>query len=316
MATVTKLPSGRYQAKIRKQGHSLSKTFACRKLAVTWSKETEYLIEKNLFIDYSASQKTSLNQLMNKYLKEVLPCKKSQKPIHTVIRTIRPVLGDICLALLTTSQIANYRDLRLNTVSNETVRKELLFLKRLIHTAQIDWGFELPKGNPIEMIRLPSPGKPRARRINEHESIIFKDKTIGDYCILARETGMRRGEIANIKTEHIITINSEITLLEIPETKTGTPRIIPLSKLAQKAIQGVLKRRIKADSISQAFSRACQKYGITDLRFHDLRHEATSRLFELGLNSMEVSTITGHRDLKMLLRYTHLNINEIAKKLI
>ena len=55
--------------------------------------------------------------------------------------------------------------------------------------------------------------------------------------------------------------------------------------------------------------------GIENLRFHDLRHEATTRLFEKGLNIMEVASITGHKDLRMLRRYTHLKAEDLAKKL-
>ena len=58
-----------------------------------------------------------------------------------------------------------------------------------------------------------------------------------------------------------------------------------------------------------------KRTGIKNLRLHDLRHEATTRFFELGLNIMEVSTITGHKDLKMLKRYTHLKAEDLALKL-
>jgi integrase len=61
--------------------------------------------------------------------------------------------------------------------------------------------------------------------------------------------------------------------------------------------------------------RAAKKVGIDNLRFHDLRHEATSRFFEKGLNVMKVAAITGHKDLRMLQRYTHLRTEDLAKKL-
>jgi len=54
---------------------------------------------------------------------------------------------------------------------------------------------------------------------------------------------------------------------------------------------------------------------IENLHFHDLRHEATSRFFEKGLNRMEVASITGHKDLKMLKRDTHLRAEDLAVKL-
>jgi len=64
-----------------------------------------------------------------------------------------------------------------------------------------------------------------------------------------------------------------------------------------------------------AFRRATRRAGIEELRFHDLRHEATTRLFEKGLNIMEVASITGHKDLRMLRRYTHLKAEDLARNL-
>jgi integrase len=70
-----------------------------------------------------------------------------------------------------------------------------------------------------------------------------------------------------------------------------------------------------ADWITHGFADLCDRLGIDGLTFHDLRHEATSRLFERGLNVMEVAAITGHRDLRMLRRYTHLRAEDLARKL-
>ena len=60
--------------------------------------------------------------------------------------------------------------------------------------------------------------------------------------------------------------------------------------------------------------RACKRAGIEDPHFHDLRHEATSRFFEKGLNVMEVAATTGHKDVRMLQRYTHLRAENLTKK--
>ena len=70
---------------------------------------------------------------------------------------------------------------------------------------------------------------------------------------------------------------------------------------------------MKPDSISQAFERICSTAGIEGLTFHDLRHEATSRLFEKGLNPMQVAAITGHKTLQMLKRYTHLRAEDLVE---
>ena len=135
---------------------------------------------------------------------------------------------------------------------------------------------------------------------------------------LAIETAMRRGELLNIKYEHIDWTKRTLT---IPDTKTYVERNIPLTNKALKLLKRMTPGddgklfSLKPDSVSQAFSRGCATAGITDLRFHDLRHEGTTRFFEMGLNVMEVATITGHKDLKMLNRYTHLKAENIALKL-
>jgi len=67
--------------------------------------------------------------------------------------------------------------------------------------------------------------------------------------------------------------------------------------------------------LSGAFLRLCRRLSIDNLHFHDLRHEATSRLFEKGLNPVEVATITGHKDTKMLMRYTHLRAEDLVGRL-
>ncbi len=129
---------------------------------------------------------------------------------------------------------------------------------------------------------------------------------------------MQRGEIVRIEWKDI---NFKNKTLHISKTKTDIPRTIPLSKSAIKILKTEFRNIngtvwcIKADSITQAFKRICNNAEITGLCFHDLRHEATSRFFEKDLNIMEASSITGHKDLRMLKRYTHLKAENLVHKL-
>lgn len=68
-------------------------------------------------------------------------------------------------------------------------------------------------------------------------------------------------------------------------------------------------------SIGTAFRRGCRALGIEDLHFHDLRHEAASRLFGTGYQMPEVSLVTGHKDWKMLQRHTNLKPEDLAKRM-
>ncbi|MHB1565732.1 MAG: site-specific integrase [Acidiferrobacter sp.] len=135
---------------------------------------------------------------------------------------------------------------------------------------------------------------------------------------LALETAMRQGELLALRWERV---DLARRTAHLPETKNGTPRTVPLSPAALlmlKAMPRDLSGRVfplSQSAVAQAWERATQHAGIKGLRFHDLRHEATSRLFEKGLNLMEVAAITGHKTLQILKRYTHLRAEDLAARL-
>ena len=113
------------------------------------------------------------------------------------------------------------------------------------------------------------------------------------------------------------------TIRPSPRYKDGDSRDVPLSPVALELLRDLLRNKtpdqlvfpIHYEALKSAWRRTCSRAGIIDLRFHDLRHEATSRFFEKGLNVMEVAAITGHKDLRMLQRYTHLRAEDLARKL-
>ena len=210
-------------------------------------------------------------------------------------------------------------------LSPNTIRIHLALLSHLFNTARTAWGME-SLTNPVDLVKGQRPKLPsgRDRRLvgDELPRLLAAAQVyggeIGPIITWAIETAMRRGEIAAMRWEHM---DRKARVLLIPETKTGTPRRVPLSTAALGVLD-VLPRRIdgrvwamRPDSISQAFERVCQAAGIEGLTFHDLRHEATSRLFEKGLNPMEVAAITGHKTLQMLKRYTHLKAKDLVGRL-
>ena len=136
--------------------------------------------------------------------------------------------------------------------------------------------------------------------------------------VLALETAMRLGELIDLRWENI---NLARRTAHLPETKNNTARTVPLSSIAVAEFRSLPRHldgqifAYSANAASIAFSDLVKKQEIENLRFHDLRHEATSRLFEKGLNPMEVASVTGHKTLQMLKRYTHLRAEDLAKKL-
>lgn len=320
MATLISI-NGKTKAVIRKQGYpTLCKTFIKKTDALSWSRRTESEMERGLYIDQSKANTVTLDRLLDRYYQYCQTRQlKALKFILAHSRIIKRHIGHLTLANISSHHLAAYRDKRLLTVSPATVKIELGIILRTIKLATSEWGYKLADTPKVE---YPKINNARTRRLadGEIERVLgaITNKQIKVIVELAIETAMRRSEILNIKENDI---NWSLKTLRIPNTKTHTARTIPLSNKAIRLLRSLSVNMdctyfsIKADSASQAFKRACEKTGIDNLRFHDLRHEATTRFFEYGLNVMEVATITGHKDLKMLNRYTHLRAETIALKI-
>jgi len=132
---------------------------------------------------------------------------------------------------------------------------------------------------------------------------------------------MRQGELLKLQWEDLRLAKDHGTA-QLLDTKNGEDRIVPLSRKAvailselPRPIEGGVIFKMTKNSVRTAWDFACKRAKIDDLRFHDLRHEATSRLFELGLDKIEAASITGHKTLQMLKDYTHLRAEKLAKKL-
>ncbi|MCG7639151.1 MULTISPECIES: site-specific integrase [unclassified Alteromonas] len=324
MATITKRENGKWQAKCRKKGYkTLSKTFSRKFDAEKWAKQVELEMEQGIFESTATAERTLVSSLLERFWDEVASNYRSADNIKYKLNFLSKVLGHIHLIDLSVDVVREFKLYRLETVSGDTARKELSLLKRMVDHAMKEWNIYLPKGNPFYRVSLPTKGKARDRRLasGEFERLMEEAKTYGGslpiVIELAIETAMRRGELINLKWDNV-DLHKRTAFL--PETKNGTTRTVPLSGRAVELVgkitrQGDYLFPLEGDSVGQAFRRVTKRAGISDLRFHDLRHEATSRFFERGLQIMEVSAITGHKDLAMLKRYTHLDAEVLALKL-
>ena len=196
--------------KIRIKGYPvITQTFSKKALAERWARDVESSMDKGVHIDYREAEQIILSNILDRYERKILPSKKSQKPVIGQIKKIKSIIGGFSLSQLSSSLIAEYRDIRVSEVSNETVRKELLLIRRVLKAATIDWGIHLTNGNPVVQIRLPKPGKARERRLNhkEEEQLLEAANEYGDYIhniiVFAIETAMRRGEIVRIEWKDI-----------------------------------------------------------------------------------------------------------------
>jgi integrase len=325
MATIRKRDTGSWQVSVRLKGRNpIYKTFRTKAAAERWARETETEVERGSFISTQSAESTLFKELTDRYVLEVLPTKKSQRQVISQLNKINDQLGAYSIAALTPLVVAAFRDKRLKSVTGHSVRKDLLLIRRILSHAQKEWEIYLPRGNPIMSITIPTQPKGRDRRLvkNEEQRLLNSATQYGGsilhIIVFAIETGMRRGEISKLKWEHIDLNNRTATLYD---TKNSEDRTIPLSTIAMGTLEHLGNEAngsifsMKPDSITRAFERICKHAEIEGLRLHDLRHEATTRFFEKGLTIMEVSSITGHKDLAMLRRYTHLRAADLVVKL-
>lgn len=260
--------------------------------------------------------------------------KKGYKQECYRINTLsRSVLANRYVHEIRSTDIAAYRDERLQTInpktkkplSPATVRLEMSLLSHFFDLARIEWGYT-DQPNPCQWVRKPKlpPGRSRRLSPREERHILryakqHRNAELYPIIVLALETAMRQGEILSLQWEHI---DFSRRVAHLVDTKNGESRDVPLSMSARRVLTqlGVKSSgpvfSYTSGGIKSTWRYMMQFLNIEDLHFHDLRHEATSRLFELStLNTMEVAAITGHKSLSMLKRYTHLKVSHLAHKL-
>ena len=333
MASIRKLPSGTWRALVRIKGHPpQSGTFRTKAQAERWAVATEDQIRSGSFLDTSVAERRLLGDHLAWYLATLTP-RKAPSALKREASRIRILsdsraLKNCTLATLTADAVLRYIDERKRAgVSSDTIIKELGTLSHALDAGVSLLRIALPRGeNPVRQARdllkftrslRVNPARDRRLLRSEEESVLAElHPLMRAVVILFLETGMRREELSKARRCHI-----QDDTLHIPETKTEKSRTIPLSTVALTTIQTLPTREdglligMRADSITQAFNRACKRAGITNLRVQDLRHEATSRFFERGLSIPEVALITGHSDWASLKRYTQLRPQDLVGKL-
>jgi integrase len=209
--------------------------------------------------------------------------------------------------------------------SEATARRYANLARHIFEVAVKDWK-KLDR-NPFEELGnddKPKDGKPRDRRFQDGEYEKLKKVLDGEALvalIVFVESAMRRSELLGLEWQNV-KFNGALGSAKLFDTKNGSDRTVPLSSVAVAALKtlprGIKGKvfRLSSSALTHQWQAARVAIGSPDLRVHDLRHEATSRLFEdKGMNVIEASSITGHKSLQMLKRYANLNTDLLAKKL-
>ena len=323
MASIRK-HRNKWQAQVRRSGYpALVRSFNQKADAQAWARKSEQQIDSgDLMVDQRVLKVMTVRDLLVRYRDTITPAKRgAEKERYRIDAFLSHPFASCTLRSLTPLVLANYRDERLQHVKTGTVRRELSVLNHCIEIARKEWGIPLPV-NPVSRISMPKPSEPRNRRptAEELEALLSECKQrrlmLGTIIQFAIETGMRRSELVGACWSDLDLGNKT---LHIPVTKNGHSRTIPLTPTAMMLL-GILTQPsdhifpMSGNAIRLAWERLKKRVGIQDLHFHDLRHEAVSRFFEMGLSIPEVALISGHRDARMLFRYTHLRAEDVGKK--
>ena len=285
-----RIRNGRHEAQVRRKGHPpISKSFTSKTAAKMWIKAVETDMERG---EFKPRVDMTVGELITRFENQVVPSHKNMQSAVSRCKRLRRELGRIPLSDLSPAHLASYRDQRLKSIKPSTVKRELSILSSAINIAIIDWGIPIPS-NPVSITRIPKYDGSRNRRLKDGEEeklLAIAKPAYRRAIIIAVETAVRRGELLNIRESHI---NFDKQTLHLPVTKTDTPRTIPLSTRAVTALKEQIhslsdsnvvqiERDPKLFSMSSPmFRHEIHKYRVKldmeDWRFHDLRHEATSR---------------------------------------
>lgn len=354
MATFVKTESGKWKAVIRiRRLPTAAKTFRLRNEAMEWARQTEYDMRHGTFVHPARNATLSFIDAMDRYLSEFTPNKRpyTQKAERYRAAKLKEYFSTYFLTGITPELVSKYRDLRLSAckqsfgfnkmanppkLASGTVRLEISLLSHLFTVAIQEWHLGLVQ-NPVFLTRRPSNSIGRNRRLSKREErkvlsalANYPNPMLRWAFFIALDTGMRANEI---RTLTVGQINLNRRTISLSDTKNKDSRTIPIPKRTLTILKEAIdnpRRMPDCDRLffssevsgsnsfyqfNTAWWKLRKKLDMTDFRFHDLRHEAISRLVEAGLSDLEVASISGHRAMQMLKRYTHLRAGNLVKKL-
>jgi integrase len=319
---------GKWQARVQRKGQQpISKSFQSKEDAQRWARQIEVEIDKGSFTSGVLAERTLFKDVVERYVQEVTLKTRSMKEDAYRLRALsRHPIAKLRMTALTPIKIAEYRDERLQIVSNGAVIRELSYFSSIINHARWEWGINI--SNPIPFVKKPPSPQGRNRILtNEELNRLYAALTPrvknANYWILpltkfALATAMRRGEILGLRWEHI---DLQKRTAFIPMTKNGRSRLVPLSLSAVEILINLPRNLhgqvfpVNGPMLSAAIDRARIKADLSDWHFHDLRHMAITRLAEKLPNLLELSAVTGHRSLAILKRYYHPDPVILANKI-
>ncbi len=264
----------------------------------------------------------TMNEVIDRYMKEFSPMLSATSHERNSLSAshIKSAIGGYLIGDARPSVISQYKAERLQKVLPSTVRKELTFLRRVFNIAIDEW--ELCRENPVrKVMKSLKADDSRVRYVSSDEAERLRftlHKWLKPIVVIAAQTGLRKGNIVELTVPQL---DFNKNLIIVPKTKNGDPVCVPMTEIVRNTLLRVLQERKVASpyvfcdefgqphsgrKVSMAFKRACERAGIKNLRFHDLRHDFATALVQAGVDLYRVQRLCGHKDQRMTQRYAHL----------
>jgi len=339
MATIVKLKSGHYRVQIRRRGQYASKTFLNKSDAVSWSFEADRRSDQGR--DITTPKITGFNtfgQLIDLHIADMLEVGKPlRRSKDFALRTLNKHLGNFKIHQLTRAAVIEFGKKRAKEGAGPaTLSADISYIHTVLTHAAAIHGLPISTEQVdlarVALRRLGLIGRSNQRNrrptqqeldrlISYFENFATTSLPIARIVKFAVATGMRQSEICRIEWSDVDARTRCVTVRDRkdPRHKQGNDQRVPMINLTGYDAWELLEEQRYASTVTgrifpynsrtvgTIYRRGRDKLGISDLKFHDFRHEATSRLFEAGLTIEKVALVTGHKDWKMLKRYTHLD---------
>ena len=295
-----------------------------KKVAEAVLRKVETELIENKWLDIKREHKIRFSEVGKEFLEKYSKVnKRSWDRDRLSISHLDKFFGSKYIYEIREKDIEEYKKERLFTgIKHSTLNRELACLKTILNKAK-DWGYiaQVPK------IKLFKENNQRVRYLTDEEEkklLEVSPEPLKSIIIIALNTGMRQGEILNLRWRDI-DIKEGIIIIQDSKSKekriiymNETTKDVFLSPLSFKGREYVFEKegkKLDTFYISHLFEKVIKQAGIKDFRFHDLRHTFASRLVMAGVNLKTIQELLGHKSYQITLRYSHLS-PEIRKQAV
>ncbi len=308
---------------IRHNGKKIQKSLETsdRRLAKAIEAKVKTEIVEGSYFDKLVGRNKTFKDMMDKFMKEYAPKMSSsmQRSYATSLKHLNPYFGGSNLLSISAKMVSRYKVLRSGEgAAPASVNRELSMLSKAFNLAIREW--QWLKDNPVSMVKKDKENNERDRWLTKDEEQKILDNSpewLRDIIIFDLNTGLRLQELLSLEWSRVNLLRRTIL---IQETKNGSPKTLPLNKIALDVLNKLSKvksikndfvflnsngKKIHPHVLRASFYTVLKKVGIENLWLHDLRHTFATRLAQAGVDLYKISKLLGHKDIKMTQRYAH-----------